>query len=876
MPHRLSSVPASLTAAWPLVGRDVELGTIARARADAACAGVVVSAGAGIGKSRLAREAYAEAEREGALVGWVQATSSAAAVPLGAFAGLIPDDVRSDDALELMRRSTNALRTRANGRKIVLGLDDAQLLDPVSAALVLHLTVEGHAFVLATLRADAPCPDAILSLWKDGGARRLELGRLSDDAMGDLVEAALGGPVEQGALRWLVETSQGNVLYVRELVLGALESGSLTPSGGLWQMAARPPVSASLADLVARRMAGMAAGERAPVELLAVGEPLRLNEVASLTDYDGLVAAEARGVVVVDPAGDEVRLAHPLYGEAVRGALPVLRARGLRARVAGTLQLRDPFTPDDALRVARLLLDAGQEIPSGLLVDAARAANLAGDPRLGAQLAAAALEEGAGLPAALLLARAHTVRKRFAEAEATLAAVADLVGPDEHGIDYLEQRAHVLFWGLDRRSEARALLDAARAWSPEAGWRRRLEPLRVAYAAMVDGFAGSVDTLTDVLSDPGLDAETRRMAERRLALALFFTGRTAEARALAARLRPAVPLRGYSDALALGLWRLMGFETGADWPEFDAYMAQTLRDAVRANDHEAAGHGAFSLGYTRLLAGRYRDAGRWFAEAELHFEQEDTFGTLIHVRAMRVGVDYFTGDPTGAAASLERLHAALGGREPLSSQVPYVARAEGWAARMQSDAAGAQRLLRDAAALAPEMPGYAAQLAYEALRAGAPAAGVAGDLAALAERCDARLVAAYAAHAAALAARDATALAAVADEMAAIGALVYGVEAAVQAAEAFVRMGREDSARRAVARARELFVAGQGVEFPEVDGLDSVAVGLTRRESQVATLAGRGLSNAEIADQLVLSVRTVETHVYRAMQKRGVSDRREL
>ena len=59
-------------------------------------------------------------------------------------------------------------------------------------------------------------------------------------------------------------------------------------------------------------------------------------------------------------------------------------------------------------------------------------------------------------------------------------------------------------------------------------------------------------------------------------------------------------------------------------------------------------------------------------------------------------------------------------------------------------------------------------------------------------------------------------------------------------------------------------------------GLDPDALSLTARERQLVELAAQGLSNPEIADRLVLSVRTVESHLYRAMQKLGIKDRREL
>jgi DNA-binding CsgD family transcriptional regulator len=163
--------------------------------------------------------------------------------------------------------------------------------------------------------------------------------------------------------------------------------------------------------------------------------------------------------------------------------------------------------------------------------------------------------------------------------------------------------------------------------------------------------------------------------------------------------------------------------------------------------------------------------------------------------------------------------------------------------------------------------------AHEAQRAGVPAAAL---LERLAASCESRLVSAYARHASAKAARDGSALIEVAEEMAAIGALRYGVEAATDAATAFVAGGRQDSARRAAARARHLHVPEQGAELPRIDGLDVTAIDLTPREAQLVDLARQGLSNAEIADRLVISIRTVETHLYRGMQKLGIKNRHDL
>ena len=198
---------------------------------------------------------------------------------------------------------------------------------------------------------------------------------------------------------------------------------------------------------------------------------------------------------------------------------------------------------------------------------------------------------------------------------------------------------------------------------------------------------------------------------------------------------------------------------------------------------------------------------------------------------------------------------------------------------LRGDAAGARELLLATAREHAPMPIVAGRLAYEAMRAGTPATDVVGrPRRGTRRRCDAPLTAAYAAHAAGRAARDGRALLEASDTFAAIGADVFAMEAAAHAAEAFAAAGRDDAARRArgtlprAARARAPAARRRRIARARRPRPSRS----TARERQLVDLAREGLSNAEIADRLVLSVRTVESHIYRAMQKLGVSDRREL
>jgi DNA-binding CsgD family transcriptional regulator len=118
-------------------------------------------------------------------------------------------------------------------------------------------------------------------------------------------------------------------------------------------------------------------------------------------------------------------------------------------------------------------------------------------------------------------------------------------------------------------------------------------------------------------------------------------------------------------------------------------------------------------------------------------------------------------------------------------------------------------------------------------------------------------------------------LALISEEFERIGDLVAAVDAAAHAAIVYRGRDRRGSALVCSARAEALAEQCGGASTPALRQA-AAPLPLTEREREIVMLLGAGLSNRAVAERLTLSLRTVESHIYRAMAKTGTTSRDEL
>ena len=136
------------------------------------------------------------------------------------------------------------------------------------------------------------------------------------------------------------------------------------------------------------------------------------------------------------------------------------------------------------------------------------------------------------------------------------------------------------------------------------------------------------------------------------------------------------------------------------------------------------------------------------------------------------------------------------------------------------------------------------------------------------------LAEAIATHAGGLANHDGDVLDVAADRFADLGAVALAADAAAQAAREHARTGHRGKEVESSTRAYGL--AGQcELRTPAVEAA-ARPLPITDREREIAMLVAAGLSNRQIADRLLVSVRTAEGHLYRIFTKLGINSRDQL
>jgi DNA-binding CsgD family transcriptional regulator len=855
----------------PLTGRDNELDVLRRALSGVGnYSGAVIVGAAGVGKTRLAREVLARAEASGERTYWVVGTQSARQLPLGAFTASICDTI--SDPISDVRRIINSFVTQQRQCSVLIGVDDAHLLDALSAHVVHQLAQAHGTRLVVTVRTGGDEPDAITALWKDDLLTRLDLQPLSAPDTHHMIETTLGGAVDTRSARRFWKLTGGNALFLRQLLKDQIAAGAIRQVAGVWMWDERVAVSDSIAALVGGQLSRLAPDVALVVDTLAQYEPLAVDLLCDLVHRRDLEAAEQMNLVAVERSGSKLmaRLAHPLFGELRRVAASEMYLSRIRGKLAQ--RLAKDADADMHVTVRRALLALESDLPPDphLFLEAARFAMTLLDLDLSDRFATAAADAGAseavGLRAIGLAGRGHGE-----QAEAILAGIG-VDDPDGH--HWATVRAANLIWNLGRPREASVILEGLASTRESAAEQAE----RVAIESCVDAVMARCVTAAEkaraALLSPTLPDYHAMLASIALTIAQGALGGLADItdfvvqtidRAITSF--QASPMRFWYGGVYARACRLTG--------RIDECVrsAKQLSESTRDVPGLAYANLAFLLGYAELVRGEFPAAVKLLHEALAGAEKHSVT----------------TGLRAASCFALAEAHAKLGQPDAANDAIvearqcvpadylfmqTALAVASGWTLAAGGCLTEAISIAHAAGEDARKRNQPTHELACIQVAAQWGDTSGATRARELANELSLPLADVVARHTESLLADDGEGLLAASTDYRALGDRATAADVAAQAAVTFSRNQQRKRSLHAAALAQQLATDCGGLCTPALR--NPIGQPLTGRQREIIELVAAGLSNKEIAERLVTSVRTVEGHVYRAYQRLGAGSREEL
>jgi DNA-binding CsgD family transcriptional regulator len=838
-------------------------------------------AGPGIGKSSLT-EGIAERLSGDLNVLQLHGSSALAAVPFGVltpYTGELTAEESVSPVAVLRSMWSYFEKLKAgNGAPVLLLIDDAHYLDEASAGVVAELISAGWATVVAAARPRPGLPQPLDQLWYDGLAERVDLRPLNRGQIEEVLAHVLDGTVPDATVDAVWSASGGNPRLLDALLHDAAEAGILAKRNGIWVLLGSLPTDGvRLTAVVTKDHLRRRPEEQEALKFIALAGPVGRKVIEDICGAP-LVRSLLDQQMVVENSGVPAELSvwNGLFAEAIRNTISVSRSLQLLEKIR---EHKDPATlrGEGRLRSVEWFLECGLRVPDAEMLDAAREA-LARFRNHSAIAIAAKVQDPGFLPLAhAIQARALYNEGSYPDAAALLDACWDQLAdhPEGPSVLLLRVAAHQATGRpLDALAEEMGEQQAGMA-EAAAGWQEELLQLLQLGADMdAEALRGRVADIRNRSSTEEV-APVRAVGEAVLAHALAAAGNAAEgleaALFAASELRPLeeslfffseyVLGRLVSDYLAMGEWE-------SAERELESYAAGHTQSAATFN-----GSVQVLRGYSMLRQGRMERAYQLLLPAVEALRLNDPLQLFRFGSALGFYVAARLGD-TAQGKRLEQDYKDAVAGAPAHDFLAraYVAAASEYLSRDGKGLAALHTLMTTNEASA--RAGTLLELLGLGWDLGDPS--VIPMVQTAAHGVEGRWAAALLKLATDWEAADGDALMDTAATLEESGFVNLAREAYARASTVLEQSGERRRSRQAVAQ-REKCDHELGERFREGRFIAATpAVQLTRREQDIVELAVQGLTDREIAERLMVSVRTVEGHLYRTYVKLGVRSRDEL